>query len=71
MSLAAGAGRLAEAVLWQQSAPLPGLALPRPHPRVCLPSASHPTLGTCRCFGCQSQGAEEGRASTYVLEGGP
>lgn len=45
---------------------LPSLAL-----RVCLLLASPPFFpGTCRCFRRQSQGAEEGRASAHVLQGG-
>lgn len=45
-----------------RSVPLPGPA----------PLASAPFPGTCRCFRCQSQGAEEGRASAHiVLQGGP
>lgn len=42
-------GRLAEAVPWRCSAPLPGLALP---PQVCFPLATRLFPGTCRCFGC-------------------
>lgn len=50
---------------------LPSLAWPCPS--ACLPLASHTPsfLGTCRCFRCQSQGPEEGRASAHIiLKGG-